>query len=267
MNSVNSLRFTKANINTKMLSVKKRLDSVLVERGLISSRERAKALIMEGKIYVGGHPILKAGTMIAEDAEIELKSNDIPYVSRGGLKLEAALKHFNIDVSGKTAMDIGSSTGGFTDCLLQRGAVKVYCIDVGYGQLAWKLRQDSRVMLFERTNIRYLQREKIPEDVDLATIDVSFISLTKVIPEVIEFLTKTGEIIALIKPQFEVGKGEVDKGGIVKSEGKRLRAVEQVRKNLELLPLITQGIMQSPITGNKGNIEYLIYLRMKMPNL
>lgn len=244
-----------------MLSPKKRLDTILVERGLTSSRERARALIMEGKVFVNGTPAYKAGTMVYEDIEIALKGDDIPYVSRGGLKLEAALKHFDIDVNGKVAMDVGSSTGGFTDCLLQHGAVRVYCIDVGYGQLAWKLRQDDRVIPIERTNIRYLQRDMIPEYIDIATIDVSFISLIKVMPTVIKFLKETAEIIALIKPQFEVGKGEVDKGGIVKKEEKRLRAVEQVCKNLELLPLIVQGTIESPIRGSKGNIEYLIYLR------
>ncbi len=246
--------------------MKFRLDKILVDRAILSSRERARAFIMEGKVFVDGLAVIKAGAMISENAKIELKADDIPYVSRGGLKLEAAIRHFNIDVSGKTAMDVGSSTGGFTDCLLQNGAKRVYCIDVGYGQLAWKLRQDARVVLIERTNIRYLQRERIPEDVDIATIDVSFISLTKVVPHIIGFLKETGEIIALVKPQFEVGKGEVDKGGIVKNEEKRLKAVEQVRQNLESLTLIAQGIMKSPITGSKGNIEYLIYLAMKRSN-
>lgn len=246
-----------------MAQAKKRLDKILLERNLISSRERARAFIMEGKVLVEGLPVLKAGTLIQENAKIELKTNDIPYVSRGGLKLESAIKHFSIDVKDKTAIDVGSSTGGFTDCLLQHGAKKVYCVDVGYGQLAWKLRTDARVHLIERMNIRYLEREKIPEDIDIAVIDVSFISLTKVMPKIIEFLKEEGEIIALIKPQFEVGKGEADKGGIVKDEEKRLRAVEQVRLNLESLPLTTQGIIQSPIAGSKGNIEYLIYLKIK----
>lgn len=246
--------------------MKSRLDKILVDRAILSSRERARAFIMEGKVFVDGSAVIKAGAMISENAKIELKADDIPYVSRGGLKLEAALRHFNIDVSGKTAMDVGSSTGGFTDCLLQNGAKRVYCVDVGYGQLAWKLRQDARVVIIERTNIRYLQRERIPEDVDIAVIDVSFISLTKVVPNIIEFLKETGEIIALIKPQFEVGKGEVDKGGIVKKEEKRLRAVEQIRQNLESLSLITQGIIKSPILGGKGNVEYLIYLTLKRSN-
>lgn len=238
---------------------KRRLDRLLVERNLVSSRERAKALIMEGKVFVDGKVIVKAGTLIRDDALIKIKDFDIPYVSRGGLKLEAAFKHFNIDVKGKIAMDVGASTGGFTDCLLQHGVARVYCIDVGYGQLAWKLRSDERVYILERTNIRYLPKEKIPELVDIATIDVSFISLRKVIPRVLDFLKDDGEIIALIKPQFEVGKGEVDKGGIIKKEEKRLKAVEEVKNFIDSLGLKIKGLMQSPITGGKGNIEYLIY--------
>lgn len=241
--------------------MKSRLDKILVDRGIAPSRERAQALIMEGKVFVGGIPITKAGAMVDEGAAVELKGEDIPYVSRGGLKLEAAIKHFNIPMKDKIAMDVGSSTGGFADCMLQNGVKKVYCIDVGYGQLAWKLRQDARVVLIERTNIRYLEREKIPDVIDIATIDVSFISLTKVVPKVLEFIKEDGEIIALIKPQFEVGKGEVDKGGIVKDEVKRLRAVQYVKESLESLGLKTIGIIQSPILGQKGNIEHLIYMK------
>lgn len=241
--------------------MKSRLDKILLEKGLAPSRERAQALIMEGKVFVNGMPSIKAGAMVAGDAAIELKGEDIPYVSRGGLKLEAAIKHFNISLKDKIAMDVGSSTGGFTDCMLQNGAKKVYCIDVGYGQLAWKLRQDPRVVLIERMNIRYLERERVPEDIDIVTIDVSFISLIKVVPNVLKFLKENGEIIALIKPQFEVGKGEVGKGGIVKDEAKRLKAVDRVRENLEALGLQTIGAMQSPIPGQKGNIEHLIYMK------
>lgn len=241
--------------------MKLRLDKILLEKGLAPSRERAQALIMEGKVFVNGMPSIKAGAMVAGDAAIELKGEDIPYVSRGGLKLEAAIKHFNISLKDKIAMDVGSSTGGFTDCMLQNGAKKVYCIDVGYGQLAWKLRQDPRVVLIERMNIRYLERERVPEDIDIVTIDVSFISLIKVVPNVLKFLKENGEIIALIKPQFEVGKGEVGKGGIVKDEAKRLKAVNRVRENLEALGLQTIGAMQSPTPGQKGNIEHLIYMK------
>ncbi|MBA4349133.1 MAG: TlyA family rRNA (cytidine-2'-O)-methyltransferase [Thermodesulfovibrio sp.] len=238
---------------------KERLDKILVDKGMVVSRERARALIMEGKVYVNGIPVSKAGTLINADARIELKGEDIPYVSRGGLKLEAAVKTFNISLRNKIAIDVGSSTGGFTDCMLQKGAKKVYCIDVGYGQLAWKLRQEPRVILIERTNIRYLEREKIPDSIEIAAIDVSFISLNKVVPKVMEFLKKESEIIALIKPQFEVGKGEVDKGGIVKDEAKRLKAVEDMKKDFESFGLKVVGTMQSPISGQKGNIEYFIY--------
>lgn len=245
--------------------MKKRLDKLLVERGLASSRQRALPLIMEGKVLVDGLLVTKPGILVDDDAQITLKEEEIPYVSRGGLKLESALTNFNISVKDKIAMDVGASTGGFTDCLLQRGAKKVYCIDVGYGQLAWKLRQDPRVVLIERTNIRYLERERISDEIDIATIDVSFISLLKVVPKVLEFLKAYGEIIALIKPQFEVGKAEVEKRGIIKDEGKRLKAVQKVKEGLEALGLKTIGIMQSPILGQKGNIEYFIYLKIDKP--
>lgn len=243
--------------------MKERLDKVLVDRGLASSRERAQGLIAEGKVFVNGMPAAKAGSLVDAHLPVEVKGEDIPYVSRGGLKLEAALREFGIAVQDRTAMDVGSSTGGFTDCLLQNGAKRVYCIDVGYGQLAWKLRQDPRVVLLERVNIRHLERDSIPDAVDIATIDVSFISLSLVVPKVLEFLREAGEIVALIKPQFEVGKGEVGKGGVVRDEEKRLRAVETVRRNLESLGLETAGVIPSPITGQKGNVEYLIHLRKK----
>lgn len=243
--------------------MKDRLDKILVDRGIVESRERAKALIMEGKVLVGGMPVTKAGSMVNADAGIELRGGDIPYVSRGGIKLEAAIKHFNISLKDKIAMDVGSSTGGFADCMIQNGAKKVYCVDVGYGQLAWKLRQDERVILLERTNIRYLEREKIADAIDIATVDVSFISLIKVIPKILEFLKDDGEIIALIKPQFEVGKGEVNRGGIVRDETKRSRVVEHVTERLEALGTEAAGIIQSPIAGQKGNVEFLIYLRKR----
>lgn len=241
--------------------MKSRLDKIVVDKGFAPSRERAQALIMEGKIHVNGIPALKSGSMIDANSNVELKGEDIPYVSRGGLKLEAAIKNFGINLKDKTAMDIGASTGGFTDCMLQSGAKKIYCIDVGYGQLAWKLMQDRRVIVLDRTNIRFLEREKIPEEVDIAVIDVSFISLLTVIFKAIEFLKKGGEIVALIKPQFEVGKGEVGKGGIVKDESLRLRAIEKVKKGFEDAGLFITGVMKSPITGQKGNVEYLIYCK------
>jgi 23S rRNA (cytidine1920-2'-O)/16S rRNA (cytidine1409-2'-O)-methyltransferase len=241
-----------------MADKKERLDKIIVDMGLVASRERAKALIMEGKVVVNGSPATKAGDMVAGDAQIEIKGEDLKYVSRGGLKLEAAIKSFAIDLNGKIVMDVGSSTGGFTDVALQEGAQRVYCVDVGYGQLAWKLRQDPRVVLLERTNIRYLEREKIPDVIDLATIDVSFISLDKVVPKVIEFLAEKGEIVALIKPQFEVGKGQVGRGGIVKDEEKRLAVIERVKEEFASLGLTVAGVITSPITGQKGNVEYLI---------
>ncbi len=241
--------------------MKFRLDRLLVEKGIAPSRERAQALIIEGKVLVDGMPVLKAGTLIRQEAQIELRGGDIPYVSRGGIKLEEAIRHFNITMREKIAMDVGSSTGGFTDCMLQHGASKVYCIDVGYGQLAWKLRQDPRVVLLERTNIRHLEKSRIPDEIDIATIDVSFISLKKVVPCVLKFLKENGEIIALIKPQFEVGKADVGKGGIVKDEKKRLKAVERVKEELSSLNLEISGVIRSPIAGQKGNIEYLIYMK------
>ena len=242
-----------------MAEMKERLDKLIHDRGLAASRDRAKALIMEGKVVVNGHPATKAGELVGTGALIELKGVDNPYVSRGGLKLEAAFKHFQISVRDKTAMDVGSSTGGFTDVMLQHGARRVYCIDVGYGQLAWKLRQDPNVVLLERTNIRHLENNRIPEVIDIATIDVSFISLTKVVPKVLEFLKDKGEIVALIKPQFEVGKGEVGKGGIVKEESKRVEVIARIKAEFAALGLQVTGIISSPITGQKGNIEYLLH--------
>jgi len=232
-----------------------------MERGLASSRERARALIMEGKVLVDNRPATKAGEMVSAEAGIGLRGGDIPYVSRGGLKLEAALEHFSIDLQGLTVIDVGSSTGGFTDCMLQRGAHKAYCIDVGYGQLAWSLRNDPRIALLERTNIRHLERERIPDSVDLATIDLSFISLTKVLEKVAEFLRGGGLILALVKPQFEVGKGEVGKGGIVRDEEKRIATVNSVRDFAEALGLETIGVFESPVPGQKGNREYFLCVR------
>lgn len=239
--------------------MKQRLDKILVERGFAQSRERGQALILEGKVFVNGMPQAKPGTIVAHDARIEVKGDDIRYVSRGGLKLEGAMKHFQIDFTGKTALDIGASTGGFTDCMLQHGLKKSYCVDVGYGQLAWKLQTDPRVVLMDRTNIRHLERTAIPDAIDIIVIDVSFISLEKVVPPALTFLKPGGELVALIKPQFEVGKGEVGKGGIVKDAEKRQAAVDRVRQSLETLGFETVGIIDSPILGQKGNVEYLFY--------
>ena len=248
---------------------------MLVSRGLVRSRELSRALIMEGKVFVNGNRITKAGTLVSETSEISLREESMPYVSRGGMKLEAALDFFAIDVKGKIIVDVGSGTGGFTDCLLKRGAQKVYCIDVGYGQLAWSLRNDPRVVLMERLNVRHLdmiireqeQRFKgqdfddlMKNNIDMVTADVSFISLIKVIPAVLGFIKAGGGILALVKPQFEVGKGEVGKGGIVKEEEKRLKAVDRIRKELKDLGLRTIGIFQSPLPGREGNIEYFLYM-------
>lgn len=241
--------------------MKERLDILLVDRGLASSRERAKALIMEASVLVNGVPEIKAGTMVDAGADIELRGHDIPFVSRGGLKLDAALTYFTINPAGMIAMDVGSSTGGFTDCILKKGAVKVYCIDVGYGQIAWSLRNDPRIVLLERTNIRHLENEKIHDMIDIATIDVSFISLRNVLPKVMEFVRKGGLILALVKPQFEVGKGEVGKGGIVRDEEKRINAVNSVKDFAEESGLEALGVFLSPVPGQKGNREYFLYLR------
>jgi 23S rRNA (cytidine1920-2'-O)/16S rRNA (cytidine1409-2'-O)-methyltransferase len=258
------------------MSHKERLDKVLVSKGLVKSREMAKALIMEGKVFVDGKKTTKPGISVSEASNISLKGEDLPYVSRGGLKLEAAINFFNIYVNNKVVMDVGSSTGGFTDCLLKLGAKKVYCIDVGYGQLAWALRTDPRVVVMERTNIRYLadivesQKSKVKSqefdelsknNIDMVTVDVSFISLTKVIPSVIGFIREEGEILVLVKPQFEVGKGEVGRGGIVREEEKRMKAVKYIQENSEKLGLKTVGIFQSPVAGQKGNIEYFLYMK------
>ncbi len=243
---------------------RKRLDLVLVERGLADSRARAQALILEGAVVVDGRGRSKAGMSVEEDVPIRLRSTGSgrghPYVSRGGMKLKAALAGFGIDPVEMTTVDVGSSTGGFTDCLLKHGARRVYAVDVGYGQLAWSLRRDPRVVVLERTNIRYLDPVRIPEPIDLATIDVSFISLTMVLPKVVQLLAPGGRIIALVKPQFEVGKGQVGKGGIVRDTAKRERALEGIVRFAESLSLRLVGSIPSPIPGQKGNQETLIGL-------
>ena len=238
---------------------KKRLDVALVERGLVDTRARAKAVIMAGTVYVAGERVDKAGALVKDDAEIVLKGETLKYVSRGGFKLEAALDAFGVDASGKAGVDVGSSTGGFTDCLLQRGASKIYAIDAGRGQLDWKLRNDPRVVSMEKFNARYLKPEDIGgEPVGIAVIDVSFISLTKIIPPAAGVLAPGGVLVALIKPQFEVGKGEVGKGGIVRDEAKRREVVDKITAFASGLGLEVRGVTQSPITGADGNVEYLI---------
>lgn len=238
---------------------KERLDKLLLEKGLAETREKARALILEGRVLVDGLPVDKAGKVVPRESDIRIVG-PLPYVSRGGIKLEGALKAFSIDVKGKKAMDIGASTGGFTDCLLKFGARKVYAVDVGYGLLDWKLRQDERVVLLERRNIRYLGYEEVGEKVDLITIDVSFISLEKVIPKAMEFLKEGGIILALIKPQFEVGKGEVGKGGVVRDPEKHRKVIERLKSFAGSLGLRVKGVVESPILGAKGNKEFWLYL-------
>ncbi len=238
-----------------------RLDKLIVDRGLVQSRERARALILAGKVVVGDHAVDKAGAQVAEDVEVRLKGEDIPYVSRGGLKLEKGLSHFGVEARNLVAIDVGASTGGFTDCLLQRGAAKVYAVDVGYGQLAWSLREDPRVVNLERVNIRELTVERLAERPSLAVIDASFISLDKVLPPTLALLAAEAEVVALIKPQFEVGKGEVGKGGVVRDADQHAAVVERIRALAETLGCAVLGVTDSPILGPKGNREFLIHLR------
>lgn len=245
---------------------KTRLDVLLFEKGLVESREKAKAVILEGSVLVNGMVVDKAGALVRPDDEMVVVKK-MPYVSRGGLKLEHAIRHFDIDVKGKTAMDVGASTGGFTDCLLQNGARKVFAIDVGYGQFSWILRTDERVVLFEKSNIRYLDKDLIFDEIDIAVIDVSFISLLKVIPNVLGFLKPSGVIVALIKPQFEAGRKDVGKGGVVRSEEKRLEIVENIKGETVKMGLEILGVTQSPVKGPKGNVEYLLYLRIPEPEV
>lgn len=239
---------------------KQRLDVLLVEKGLAESREKAKAILMAGIVYVDGNKEDKAGTTFSPDVQIEVKGKTLPYVSRGGLKLEKAMQQFPITLSGKVCMDVGSSTGGFTDCMLQNGAVKVYAVDVGHGQLAWKLRNDPRVVCMEKTNIRYVTPEDIEERVDFSSIDVSFISLTKVLLPVKNLLTDKGQIVCLIKPQFEAGREKVGKKGVVRDRNVHEEVIEMViayAASIELYPL---ALDFSPVKGPEGNIEYLLFL-------
>ncbi len=240
---------------------KERIDKILVERGLVASRERARALILAGQVLVADNVVDKAGTRIFIDAEIRLKKNDIPYVSRGGLKLEKALAAFPILVDGVIALDVGASTGGFTDCLLQHGAARVYAVDVGYGQLDWKLRSDDRVVNLERTNIRHVDAASIPEKPGLAVIDASFISLEKVLPPTLQLLAADAQIIALIKPQFEVGRGEVGKGGVVRDQAKHEQVIARIRQFAVTSGCEVIGLTDSPLLGPKGNREFLIALQ------
>lgn len=239
---------------------KVRLDVYLVENGLVSSRSVAQSMIMAGEVYVNAQKASKAGEMISGEEKIEVRGKSLPYVSRGGLKLEKAMKVFPIDLKDSVCMDIGASTGGFTDCMLQNGAEKVYAIDVGYGQLAWKLRQDDRVINMERTNIRYVTREEVPDLVDFFSVDVSFISLKLVLPVAYSLLRETGHGVCLIKPQFEAGREKVGKKGVVRDPEVHIEVIERVVAFTKELGFSVLGLDFSPVRGPEGNIEYLMHL-------
>ena len=244
-----------------MKATKQRLDGLLVERGLAPSRQRAQGVILAGQVLVNGQRVTKAGTLVAADCLLEITGKDIPFVSRGGIKLEAALRAFDVDVAGLTCLDVGASTGGFTDCLLKNGAKHVTAVDVGYGQLDWTLRSDPRVKVIERTNIRNLDDGALPSPVDLVCIDVSFISLKIVVPVVLRFMKRPGNMVCLIKPQFEVGKGMVGKGGVVRDPALHKSVIEDLRDAFQHLNLRILGVIPSPIQGPKGNQEFLMYLQ------
>ena len=252
----------------KKSETKIRLDQLLLQRGLVPSRERAQALVIEGKVLVDGQKIIKSGTSVALESEIRLLGEDLKYVSRGGLKLARALDYWKIDVDGKTCLDVGASTGGFTDCLLQNGAKHVIAVDTGHGQIAMKIRQDPRVRLLEKTNARYLTREQLGETVDLIVMDVSFISATIVLPPVFAAAFPSGAadragraLIVLVKPQFEAGRENVGKGGIVRDPETQQQAVDRVRDAVTALGVTTIDVIESPIQGAEGNREFLLYAR------
>ncbi len=240
--------------------MKERLDVLLVKKGLAESREKAKAIIMSGIVYVDNNKEDKAGQTFNEDALIEVRGNTLRYVSRGGLKLEKAMNCFGVTLEGKIAMDVGASTGGFTDCMLQNGAMKVYSVDVGHGQLAWKLRNDERVVCMEKTNIRYVTPDDVADKIDFASIDVSFISLKKVLPAVYDLLTDVGEVVCLIKPQFEAGREKVGKKGVVREQSVHVEVVDMIVSFAREMGFVTLDLSYSPIKGPEGNIEYLLYI-------
>jgi 23S rRNA (cytidine1920-2'-O)/16S rRNA (cytidine1409-2'-O)-methyltransferase len=240
---------------------RERLDLLLVERQLVGSREDGRRRILAGEVLVNNQAVTKAGDLIDPSAEIRLKETS-PYVSRGGFKLEKALREFSIHVKDKTVLDVGASTGGFTDCLLAHGAAQVFAVDVGYGQLDWKLRNDPRVLVFEKTNIRYFDLSRLPRAADLATIDASFISLKLILPQVKKLLRPHGEVVALIKPQFEVGKGKVGKGGVVRAPEEHARVIAEVSNAARKSGYDVLGVTESPLQGPKGNKEFLLYLRL-----
>ena len=247
--------------------MKERLDVLLVKQGLAESREKAKAIIMSGNVFVGGQREDKAGAMFDETkVQIEVKGVSLKYVSRGGLKLEKAMETFPITLDGTVCMDIGASTGGFTDCMLQNGAVKVYSVDVGHGQLAWKLRNDERVVCMEKTNFRYMQPQDIADQLDFASVDVSFISLTKILVPARNLLKNGGTMVCLIKPQFEAGRDKVGKKGVVREESVHREVIEKVLDFADLVGFDVLGLTYSPIKGPEGNIEYLVYIRKNEEN-
>ena len=241
--------------------MKERLDVLLVKRNLASSREKAKAIIMSGNVFVDGQREDKAGTSFSEEVQIEVRGHALPYVSRGGLKLEKAMKNFDVSMEGKVCTDVGSSTGGFTDCMLQNGAKKVYSVDVGYGQFAWKLRQDPRVVCMEKTNIRYVTPQDIDDVLDFASVDVSFISLTKVLGPARELLADGGEMVCLIKPQFEAGREKVGKKGVVRDKSVHEEVIDKVISFALSIGFSVLHLEYSPIKGPEGNIEYLVHLK------
>ena len=245
---------------------KKRLDILVTERKLAPSREKAKALIMSGIVYVDNIKEDKCGTLFSEDVKIEVRGSTLRYVSRGGLKLEKAMREFSISLDGSVCMDIGASTGGFTDCMLQNGAVKVFSVDVGHGQLDWKLRNDERVVVMEKTNIRYVTFQNIGEYLDFASVDVSFISLSKVLPVAYSLLKDGGETVALIKPQFEAGREKVGKKGVVRDRAVHAEVIKKVAEEVSSMGFSICGLTYSPIKGPEGNIEYLIYLKKSEPD-
>ncbi|WP_028794151.1 TlyA family RNA methyltransferase [Thalassobaculum salexigens] len=242
--------------------MKRRLDQLLVDRGLVESRTRAQALVMAGKVFSGERKLEKAGQQVAEDIALEVRGQDHPWVSRGGLKLAHALEHFAIDPTGAVSIDVGASTGGFTDVLIQGGAAKVYAVDVGHGQLAWKLRNDDRVIVLEKTNARHLTAEHVPDPVDMVVCDASFISLKTVLPAAIAMVKPGGRLVALIKPQFEAGRAQVGKGGVVRDPDVHAAVCDDIRAWLDGIGgWVIDGIVPSPITGPEGNIEFLISAR------
>ncbi|MCI8299754.1 MAG: TlyA family RNA methyltransferase [Lachnospiraceae bacterium] len=247
--------------------MKERLDVLLVQRGLAPSREKAKIMIMEGNVFAAGQREDKAGTFLDDKVSLEVRGNTLKYVSRGGLKLEKAMDHFKISLEGKICMDIGASTGGFTDCMLQNGAEKVYAVDVGYGQFAWKLRQDARVVCMEKTNIRYVKPEDLADVLDFASVDVSFISLTKVLPAAWDLLSPQGEMVCLIKPQFEAGREKVGKKGVVRDAGVHREVIEKVLAFAQELGFGVKALEFSPIKGPEGNIEYLAYIQKNVTDV